>query len=132
VAGSALIGALCSVLYRPYFTRYGALPVSTVVILASVMLLGFMAAGEGFCREKPVFTGPGWLAVLGIGSGAGYYLWLWTLGRTSPTRVAVFLSLSPVAAALLSALWLSEPISLLTLAGLVCIGLGLWLAHRVP
>jgi drug/metabolite transporter (DMT)-like permease len=62
----------------------------------------------------------------------GYYLWLWALQHTSPTRVTVFLALSPITATLLGALLLGEAVSALFLAGLACVAGGLWLAHWEP
>ncbi len=97
---SALAGAICSVLYRPYLRRYPTLQVSSVAMFASVGFLALLAAGEGFFSTPLRFTWGGWLAVLfiGVSSGLGYYLWLWALSRTTPTRVTVFLALSPVTA----------------------------------
>jgi len=82
----------------------------------------------------PRFTGGGWLAVgfIGINSGIGYYLWLWALNHTTPTKVTVFLALSPITATALGALWLEETISTTFLIGLSCVALGLWLAHKQP
>ncbi|MBS3919662.1 MAG: EamA family transporter [Deltaproteobacteria bacterium] len=57
-------------------------------------------------------------------------LWLWALNNTTPTRVTVFLSLSPITAAGLGALFLAERISMMLFLGLACVVLGLWLAHR--
>ena len=132
VLASALAGAVCSVLYRPYLRRYPTLAVSAFAMLASVAFLAVLAAREGFFRGWPHFTTGGWLAVvfIGMNSGAGYYLWLWALGHTTPTRVTVFLALSPITAAGLGAWLLAEEVSALLLLGLACVVLGLWLAHR--
>jgi drug/metabolite transporter (DMT)-like permease len=131
VFASALSGAICSVLYRPYLRKYPTLPVSAFAMLASVGFLAMLAAGEGFFRSLPTFTAAGWLAVvfIGISSGIGYYLWLWALNHTTPTRVTVFLALSPITAAGLGALLLAEGISMMLLLGLACVVLGLWIAH---
>ena len=67
---------------------------------------------------------------IGASSAVGYYLWLWALGHASPTRVTVFLSLSPITSAVAGALLLAEPVSSFFLTGLACVVLGLWLAHR--
>src|SRR5438309_2562466 len=77
VFASALSGAVCSVLYRPYLERYPTLPVSAFAMLASVAFLTPLAAGEGLFASRPDFTPGGWLAVVFIGfsSGGGYYLW---------------------------------------------------------
>jgi drug/metabolite transporter (DMT)-like permease len=134
VLAAALTGAVCSVLYRPYLKRYPTLPVSAFAMLASVAVLAFAAAGEGFFGALPQFTAGGWRAIvfIGVSSGIGYYLWLWALQHASPTRVTAFLALSPITATLLGALALAEPASPHLLAGLACVVIGLWIAHRDP
>lgn len=131
VFGSALSGALCSVLYRPYLRKYPTLRVSAFAMLASVVFLAVLAIGEGVFSSLPRLTLDGWLAVvfIGISSGVGYYLWLWALNHTTPTQVTVFLALSPVTAAGLGAVLLAERISTMFLLGLACVALGLRLAH---
>ncbi len=131
VFASALSGAICSVLYAPYLRKYPTLPVSAFAMLAAVGFLSMLAAREGFFGSLPRFTEAGWLAVvfIGICSGIGYYLWLWALNHATPTRVTVFLALSPVTAAVLGALLLAERISPTSLLGLACVAVGLWLAH---
>jgi drug/metabolite transporter (DMT)-like permease len=129
---SALCGAVCSVLYRPYVRKYPALPVSAFAMLASVAFLALLAAGEGFFSAFPHFTLNGWFAVLFIGanSGLGYFLWLWALAHTTATRVTIFMALSPVTAGVLGALFLGEATSPLLLLAVAFVVLGLWLAHR--
>lgn len=56
VLASALCGAICSVLYRPYLRKYPTLPVSVLAMLASVVFLAALAAGEGFFHSLPRFT----------------------------------------------------------------------------
>jgi drug/metabolite transporter (DMT)-like permease len=131
VLASAMSGALCSVLYRPYLQKYPTLTVSVFAMLASVLALALVAAGEGIFHAPPHFTPAGWLAVgfIGVSSGVGYYLWLWALNHTNATNVSVFLALSPVSATVLGALALAEMPSTTTLFGLVCVGLGIWLAQ---
>jgi drug/metabolite transporter (DMT)-like permease len=132
VFASAASGAVCSVLYRPYLARYPTLRVSAFAMFASVVFLAALAAGEGFFHALPRFSAAGWLAVLfiGINSGIGYYLWLWALNHAPATRVTVFLSLSPMTAAVLGMALLAEPVSLGALVGLVGVVAGLVLAHR--
>jgi len=131
VFASALSGAICSVLYRPYLQKYPTLWISAFAMLASVLFLAVLSAGEGFFRSVPRFSMGGWLAVLfiGISSGIGYYLWLWALNHTTPTRVTVFLSLSPFTAAGFGMLFLEESISAMLWLGLFIVALGLCLAH---
>ena len=131
VFASAVSGALCSVLYRPYLQKYPTLPVSAFAMLASVVFLVPLAAGECFFAGRPGLTPVGWMAVvfIGIGSGVGYYLWLWALNHATPTRVTAFLALSPVTAAALGAWLLGEPVSPLAALGLASVAAGLALAH---
>lgn len=132
VLGSAFCGALCSVLYRPYLQRYPPLSVSAFAMLASVLFLAMLAGADGFFTTAPNFTGTGWLAIvfIGVSSGVGYFLWLWALKHTTPTRVAVFLSLSPVTATILGAAILSEPVSATLTTGIIAVAIGLVIAHR--
>lgn len=80
----------------------------------------------------PHFSVAGWLAVLfiGVSSGIGYFLWLWALNHTTPTKVTIFLALSPLAGACLGAAMLTEDISSTFMAGLGCVGIGLWLGTQ--
>lgn len=132
VLAAALSGAVCSVLYRPYLSRYPTLPVGAWAMLASVVFLSGLAGMEGLFTQWPSLEPQGWMAVLfiGISSGIGYVLWLWALKHATPTRVTVFLSLSPITAALLGALILNETFTLGVLVGLVGVVSGLWLATR--
>lgn len=132
VLASTLCGALCSVLYRPYLRKYPTLQVGASAMFASVGFLALAATVEGQFAWSFRFTIWGWLVVFFIGGGSaiGYYLWLWALGHSSPTQVTVFLSLSPITSAVMGALLLAEPISALFLVGLICVIVGLWLAHR--
>src|SRR5947209_13678100 len=101
-------------------------------MLASLGFLALLAAGEDSYKSMPHFSVGGWLAVVfvGLSSGIGYFLWLWALNHTTPTKVTIFLALSPLAAAALGALWLAESISPTFAAGLGCVGIGLWLGTQ--
>jgi drug/metabolite transporter (DMT)-like permease len=133
VLASAFAGALCSVLYRPYLRKYPPLSVSAFAMVASVGFLALLAAGEGFFAALPPPVSPaGWGAVafIGIGSGIGYYLWLWSLGQAAATEVTAFLALSPVTATMLGASLLGEALSPGAVLGLLCVVAGLVLATR--
>jgi drug/metabolite transporter (DMT)-like permease len=73
-----------------------------------------------------------WAAIvfIGLSSGGGYVLWLWALANIAATRVTVFLSLSPVTAAVLGVTLLGEPVTLGMMAGVTCVAAGLWVANR--
>jgi drug/metabolite transporter (DMT)-like permease len=132
VLTAALCGAVCSVLYRPYLARYPTLPVGFWAMLSSVGFLSGLAGMEGLFTEPPRLDPKAWTVVIciGLSSGIAYVLWLWALKHASPTRVTVFLSLSPVTAALLGVWILGEPFTPGVLLGLAGVVGGLWLATR--
>lgn len=132
VLGSATVGAVCSVAYRPYLLRYPTLPVSVLAMGASVCVLAVAALTEQWPQRVAALNADHWWAVgfIGVSSGAGYFAWLYALKHEAPTRVTVFLALNPVTAAVLGWLLLSEPITVWTGFATVGIGVGLWLATR--
>jgi drug/metabolite transporter (DMT)-like permease len=134
VLASACVGALCSVLYRPYLQRYPTVPVSGFAMLASVLFLALIALREDWPAQISGLDAKAWavIAFIGLSSGVGYFWWLYALKHESPTRVTVFLALNPVTAALLGWLVLGEPLQPSLLAALALIALGLWLATRAP
>lgn len=132
VLASAGVGALCSVLYRPYLRRYPTVPVSAFAMLASVLFLAVIALGEDWPHRVRSLSPAAWAAVsfVGLSSGVGYFCWLYALKHEPPTRVTVFLALNPVTAALLGWAFLDERLAPRMLAALALIALGLWLATR--
>lgn len=132
VLGAALCGAVCSVLYRPYLERCPTLSVGMMAMFAAVLFLAMLSIPEGFYTVPPALSDLGWglVAFIGLSSGGGYLLWLWALKHATPTRVTVFLSLSPITAAVLGVLVLGEPLTAGTLVGLVAVVGGLWIATR--
>lgn len=132
VLAAACVGALCTVLYRPYLQRYPTLPVSALAMAASVLFLAVAALGEAWPQRIARIGPAAWAAVafIGLASAIGYFCWLYALKHESPTRVTVFLALNPVTAAFLGWAWLGEPLSAAVLAALALIAGGLWLATR--
>jgi drug/metabolite transporter (DMT)-like permease len=81
------------------------------------------------------FKAPQFLAVayLGLfGGAAAFYLWVFALQRTTPTRVASTMTVNPIAASLLAAAIVGEPIGLPLLIGIVAVGTGIWVATTEP
>ncbi|MDJ0686018.1 MAG: DMT family transporter [Alphaproteobacteria bacterium] len=131
---SAFSGALCSVFYRRYLQRYPTVQVSAYAMLATVVFLVPWAWGEGGLAAATQAGAAAWAAVLFIGasSALGYFLWLYALRRASPTRVTVFLALSPATAALVGFALLGEPLTAGTTIGVGLVALGLALIARRP
>jgi len=131
ILASAVTGALCSVLYRPYLRRYPTLPVSAFAMAAAAAALLAPAALDDLF-VAPAHLGAGaWAAIvfIGLSSAGGYVLWLWALKTIAATRVTVFLALSPITAAALGVALLGEPVTAGMLAGVVCVATGLWVAN---
>ncbi len=130
--GAAGCGAVSSVFYRPFVIRYSSLPVTALAMLAAVTALAVLAVGEGLFFTMPRFTAGEGAAIvfIGVSSGVGFFLWVYALGNASPTLVTMFLSLSPVTAALGGALLLGEGVPFAAVIGLAAVLLGLGVALR--
>jgi drug/metabolite transporter (DMT)-like permease len=129
-------GTLCMAFYNVWSRPF----------MARSSLLGFLAAGMGFgsaCSTLIAWQSGGldaavqgfgpeqWTAVivLGVvGGAAAFYLWVFALQRTTPTRVANTMTVNPIAASLLAAVLVGEPIGLNLPVGLVAIAAGIWIA----
>jgi len=129
---SAFIGALCSIFYRPYLEKYPTQNVGALAMLASVFILFIYSGLEGSLVELSAITTTGWLVILfiGISSGIGYFSWLWALKYLPPTKVTIFLSLSPITSAFLGALILAEPLTASLTSGIVLVSAGLIIGLR--
>jgi len=137
-AGDALLfcAALCIAVYnvysQPQLQRYPA-PVFTALSMGlGALSLAPFTFGVGLAQGWPAFTPSGWAAVLYIGTfggGIGYALWVWALAHTSPTRVAIFLTLNPLTATLLGGAFLDEPITPRFAVGLLAVLAGIVAVH---
>lgn len=132
---TAAIGALFNVFSRPYLTRYPSLHVTAIAMLAGALSLTPLALSQGMLSQLPAFSTSAWLAIafLGtLGGALGFGLWIWALERSTPSRVAVFISLNPITAVLLGALVLHEPITFRFIGGFAIVLTGIALASRRP
>jgi len=113
--------------------RHPALVVVTwLSMVAGVLFLGLLAAGTHRLR-LPDLTHSGWASVLFLGRSVPRWastLWLWALQRLTPTKTAVFLTLNPIAATLLSVGLLGERVGPGFLLGLVLVLAGIVVANR--
>jgi len=87
-----------------------------------IMLLPFAAQEGLFTAGTGYSTDDWWLAIyLAVfGGTASMLLFNWGLRRLSPTRAAIWVPLSPIAATAFGALLLDEIITPLFLVGLAC------------
>lgn len=131
MVGGTLIMALYNVWSRPFMIRSSR--------------LGFLAAGMGFGSAASAmlawqsggfaatqgFDVAQWIAVLCLGifgGAAAFYLWVYALEHTTPTRVANTMTVNPIAASLLAAVLVGEPLGVNLLVGVGAVGFGIWVA----
>jgi drug/metabolite transporter (DMT)-like permease len=131
MVGAALCMALYSIWSKPFIARSGPISFTT-------MSMGFGAAGliaiscwRGSFTPVADFGLPQWLAVtyLGaFGSALTFFLWAFALERTTPTRVAISVTVNPIAASLVGAILLHEPLRWSLVIGIVTVFTGIWIA----
>ncbi len=71
-----------------------------------------------------------WAVIGAFGAAGGFVLWVWALERMAPTRVVVFFALNPLAATVLAAWLLAEPVTVWFLLGLACVLGGIFIVNR--
>lgn len=132
VLASAATGAVCSVLYRPYVRRYGALPLAIWAMASASAILALFAPLELAGPRLRALPAAGWwaLAFIGALSALGFVTWLWALARLNASRVTLFLGFSPLTALALGTLMLDEPIPWRLAPALLLVLAGLWVARE--
>jgi drug/metabolite transporter (DMT)-like permease len=123
--------ALYNVLSRPFMARSSPLGYAAAGMAFGSGLNALVFWQSGGFDAVRTFDAAQWVAglYLGIFAGAlGFYLWVYALERASPTRVANTITVSPIAAALLAALLVDEPIGVSLVIGVAAVGAGIWIA----
>jgi len=123
--------ALYNVLSRPFMQRSSPLGYATAGMAFGGGLNTLLVLQSGGFAAVASFGAAQWAGVLylGVFAGAlGFYLWVYALERATPTRVANTITVSPIAAALLGAVLLGEPIGASLLIGIAAVALGIWIA----
>jgi drug/metabolite transporter (DMT)-like permease len=99
-------------------------------IIWGVVAMAPLALLEWLGGARPVITALGTAGAIYLGvviTALGYLAWNWGLAQVEASRAAVFLTVQPIAGALLGVLFLHEPLTAFTLAGGALVVLGLWL-----
>jgi len=131
MTAAVLCMAFYNVWSRPFIRRSSALGFLTVGMGAGAAALIAVAALTGRLAVLGNFGAAQWTAgiYLGVGGGAlAFILWVLALERTTPTRVAATMTINPLAAGLLAAQLVGEPITLNLVIGLVAVFAGIWIA----
>jgi drug/metabolite transporter (DMT)-like permease len=131
MAGTVLCMAFYNVWSRPFMQRSSALGFLALGMGAGAVALVAVGLLSGRIAILASFGSAQWIAslYLGIFGGAlAFILWVLALERTTPTRVANTMTVNPVAAALLAAPLVGEPITTNLIVGLVAVFGGIWIA----
>jgi drug/metabolite transporter (DMT)-like permease len=134
-----LLAALCSAFYsvwsRPLIERSAAVPYTVVGMMVGVSVLAIISWSRGSADVISTFDSKHWIAVAFLSMPAGalaFYLWAFALARTTPTRVAITMTLNPIAAAIFGVFALDEPISWNLVLGLLMVLAGICLSASGP
>jgi drug/metabolite transporter (DMT)-like permease len=84
---------------------------------------GFARAGEFGAGQ---WTAIAYLAV--VGAALTFFLWVFALARTTPTKVTSTITLNPLTAAIVATFLVGEPIGLYLLIGIAAVFTGILIA----
>lgn len=133
--GAVLCMAFYNVQSRPYIERSSALGFLTVGMGAGAVAMIAFGAATGSVGVLGDFGTSQWVAgvYLGVGGGAfAFIFWVMALQRATPTQVANTMTVNPIAAAMLAAVLVGEPVTFNLVLGLVAVFLGIWIATSSP
>lgn len=134
-----VLAAFCMALYgvwsKPFIRRAGPIPFTVLAMGPGAACLVLIALARGSFAPVADFTAPQWLAALylgAFGSALTFYLWAFALERTTPTRVAISVTVNPISAALTGAVLLGEPLRWHLAVGIVTVFAGIVIAMLDP
>ena len=131
MVGAALCMALYSIWSKPFIRRSGPIAFTTLAMAAGAAFLILASVLRGSFAPVADFGPPQWFGALylgAFGSALTFYLWAFALERTTPTRVAISVTINPVAASLVGAALLGEPLRWNLVVGIVTVFAGIWIA----
>jgi len=134
MVGAAGCGALYNVWSRAYVRRSAALSFTALSMAAGGCGLAALALATRPVA-LPALDAAGWAVVLYlgvVGAALTFFLWSFALGRTTPTRVAISVTVNPVVATLFGTLLLGEPVGWPLLLGLATVAAGIAVAATDP
>ena len=128
---AALCMALYSIWSKPFIRRSGPIPFTAISMGVGAICLILVSWARGSFAPVAAFGLPQWGAAfyLGVfGAALTFYLWAFALERTTPTRVAISVTVNPITASLVGAYLLHEPLRWNLAAGIVAVFAGIWIA----
>lgn len=136
MAGATVCMALYNVWSRPLMQRSSMLGFLALGMgFGAAASLSFALGSGGLVYSIAIFDAKQWAAAVCIGVFGGalaFYLWVYALERTTPTRVANTMTVNPIAASLLAAALIGEPLGWNLLLGIGGVAAGIWLASTDP
>lgn len=130
--GAVVSGSLYNVASSFALRRHRARVAAAVMVPVGAVAAGIALLWQGEAGAISRIGASGWLALaylMSLGGAVTFFLWIWALEHTTPSRVALAVTLNPVSAAILGAVVLSEPLGWRLLAGLAGIVAALVLAN---
>jgi drug/metabolite transporter (DMT)-like permease len=131
MVAAALCMALYSIWSKPFIARSGPISFTTVAMGIGALCLVLISYWRGSFAPVAAFEAPQWLAAVylgAFGSALTFYLWAFALERTTPTRVAISVTVNPITASLVGATLLDEPLRWNLVAGILTVFAGIWIA----
>jgi drug/metabolite transporter (DMT)-like permease len=133
MVAAALCMALYSIWSRPLAQQYGTIVYTALAMTFGAVALAALAGGRGGFAATASFGPAQWsvMAFLGVFGGAlTFLLWSFALERTTPTRVAISVTVNPIVSATFGAYALGEPITANLIIGLLLVAAGIRVAVR--
>ena len=131
MVAAALCMAFYSVWSRALARQYGAIPFTALAMTFGAVVLAALAWMRGGFAAAGSFGPTQWsvMGFLGIFGGAvTFLLWSYALQRTTPTRVAISVTVNPIASSIFAAYALDEPITVNLVVGLLLVAIGILVA----
>ena len=131
MVAAALCMALYSIWSKPFIARSGPISFTTVAMGVGALCLVLISYWRGSFAPVAAFEAPQWLAAVylgAFGSALTFYLWAFALERTTPTRVAISVTVNPITASLVGTTLLDEPLHWNLVAGILTVFAGIWIA----
>jgi drug/metabolite transporter (DMT)-like permease len=131
MVAAALCMALYSIWSKPLIRRSGPVLFTAVSMGIGAACLIALSWWRGSFAPVAAFGPAQWGAAFYLGAfGAAltFYLWAFALERTTPTRVAISVTVNPITASAVGALLLHEPLGWNLALGIVTVFAGIWIA----
>jgi len=123
-----LLGVFCAAVYsvfsRPTLLKHGPIFVTALAMMFGALTLFLISLSSTGFKGFPNFSPNAWGAVLFLGTFAGaiqFGLFTWALRWLSPTTVALYITLNPIAAMTLGILLIDETVTTRLIIGLLLV-----------